>query len=72
MAEAPPLPAGALSYPRPTLDGMIRSAEAVNRSIRRLVARAGGRPLTAAEQARYVRLLEEWAAAVRAEQRLAA
>jgi len=51
---------------------MIRSAEAVNRSIRRLVARAGGRPLTAVEQARYVWLLEEWAAAVRAEQQLAA
>lgn len=48
---------------------MIRSAEIVNEEIRRLWA---GGMLTPEDRDRYHRLIVEWAAAVRAEQELAA
>lgn len=45
---------------------LTRPATVVNQEIRALWGRAGG-ALSAAEQARYQRLLVEWAAAVRAD-----
>ncbi|MGW3321172.1 hypothetical protein [Streptomyces virginiae] len=48
---------------------MIRSAEVVNAEIRELWA---GGILTSEDRDRYYRLIVEWAAAVRAEQELAA
>ncbi|WP_327738482.1 hypothetical protein OG749_36475 [Streptomyces nojiriensis] len=48
---------------------MIRSAELVNEEIRRLWA---GGVLASEDRDRYYRLVVEWAAAVRAEQELAA
>lgn len=46
--------------------GVVRSAAVVNEAIRALVGGAGRR-LTDDEKAVYERLVEEWAAAVRAE-----
>lgn len=57
----------------PTLaSGSVRSAAVVNAAIRAVVLRAQGRPWTHAERALYGLLLEEWAAAVRAEMTTAA
>lgn len=47
--------------------GSVRSAAAVNEAIRALVRGAVGRRWTVAERALYGLLLEEWAAAERAE-----
>jgi hypothetical protein len=53
--------------PNPSGPGGVRPAAVVNASIRAVVVGASGRPWTRAEQALYQLLLEEWAAAVRAE-----
>lgn len=45
----------------------VRSSAAVNEQIRAIVRRAQGRQWTVAERTLYGLLLEEWAAAVRAE-----
>lgn len=52
--------------PNPLFDGTVRSSAVVNKEIRALWPRVGVE-LTARERARYERLLEEWAAAIRAE-----
>ncbi|MFB7440267.1 hypothetical protein ACFC01_18220 [Streptomyces mirabilis] len=52
--------------PNPLASGPVRPAAVVNEDIRALWPRAG-RELTAEERAEYERLLEEWAAAMRAE-----
>jgi len=52
--------------PSPAPSGSVRSAAVVNADIRALWSRAGV-DLTEAEQERYRLLLEEWAAAVRAD-----
>ncbi|MGW1497597.1 hypothetical protein ACWCQW_03215 [Streptomyces mirabilis] len=52
--------------PNPLASGRVRPAAVVNEDIRALWPRAGTQ-LTAEERAEYDRLLEEWAAAVRAE-----
>ncbi|MFE2311685.1 hypothetical protein ACFXC8_00540 [Streptomyces sp. NPDC059441] len=52
--------------PDPLASGRVRPAAVVNEDIRALWPRAGTQ-LTAEERAEYERLLEEWAAAVRAE-----
>lgn len=51
--------------------GRVRSAAVVNQEIRALMTRAGGH-LRAEDRPVYERLLEEWAAAVRAEMTTAA
>ncbi|MGW1884173.1 hypothetical protein [Streptomyces sp. NPDC001970] len=52
--------------PNPRKPGSVRSAAVVNAEIRALWARSGGR-LSAVDEARYERLLVEWAAAVEAD-----
>lgn len=52
--------------PNPLGPGVVRSAAAVNEDIRALVAECGGW-LDGETRARYEELVEEWAAAVRAE-----
>ena len=51
--------------------GSVRSAAVINEEIRALMRRAGGH-LRAGDRPVYERLLEEWAAAVRAEMTTAA
>jgi len=52
--------------PSPRPEGPLRPAAVVNEDIRALVIRAGGW-LYGQDRAEYERLVEEWAAAVRAE-----
>ncbi|MFD7444482.1 hypothetical protein [Streptomyces sp. NPDC059909] len=52
--------------PNPRKPGSVRSAALVNAEIRALWARSGG-GLSAVDEARYQRLLVEWAAAVEAD-----
>lgn len=54
-------------FPEPSRPGSVRSAAMVNEEIRALMWQAGGH-LRAADRPVYERLLEEWAAAVRAEE----
>lgn len=53
--------------PNPPAVGLPRPAAVVNEAIRALVRRASGRRWTHAERALYGLLLDEWAAALRAE-----
>lgn len=52
--------------PDPVNPGSVRSAALVNEEIRALWARAGG-TLTAEQRREYEALLDEWAAALKAE-----
>ena len=54
--------------PTPSPRGSVRSAAAVNETIRAIARGAQGRDWTPAEQALYGLLLEEWVAALRAEE----
>jgi len=54
--------------PPPSPRGSVRSAAAVNEAIRAIVVRAQGRAWTVAERTLYGLLLEEWVAALRAEE----
>lgn len=58
--------------PNSPAPGRVRSAAVVNEQIRAIVVRAQGRQWTVAERALYGLLLEEWAAAERAEMTTAA
>lgn len=53
--------------PNSPATGRVRPAAVVNEAIRAIVVRAQGRRWTQAERALYGLLLDEWAAAVRAE-----
>lgn len=58
--------------PNPPAPGLVRPAAVVNEAIRAIVVRAQGRRWTHAERTLYGLLLDEWAAAVRAEEMSAA